>query len=61
MSAFLSGVAFGTVLVGAVFVLFITRAKHPRREPIEWTPEFHEPPPPPVTTRILVNRRSIEL
>lgn len=60
MSAFLSGVLFGAILAGSVFVIFITSRRQPRREPVEWAPEFHEPQPH-VTTRILVNRRSIEL
>lgn len=64
MNAFLSGVLFGAILAGSVFVIFVTsrRRPPPRREPVEWVPEFHEPHlQPPVTTRILVNRRSIEL
>jgi hypothetical protein len=63
MNAFFGGIIFGAILAGSVFVIFITtRRRPPRREPVEWVPEFHEPQPqPPVTTRILVNRRSIEL
>ena len=63
MNAFLGGIIFGAILAGSVFVIFITsRRRPPRREPVEWVPEFHDPQPhPPVTTRILVNRRSIEL
>lgn len=61
MSTFLAGVLFGFLLAGSVAVIFITsKRKPPLREPIEWVPEFHEPQPL-VTTRILVNRRSIEL
>jgi hypothetical protein len=61
MNAFFGGIIFGAILAGSVFVIFITsRRRPPRREPIEWVPEFHEPQPP-VITRILVNRRSIEL
>lgn len=61
MSTFLAGVLFGFLLAGSVAVIFITSKRKPlRREPIEWVPEFHEPQPL-VTTRILVNRRSIEL
>lgn len=64
MSAFLSGVLFGVILAGSVFVIFITsrRRPTPRREPIEWVPEFHDPQPhPPVSTRILIKERSIQL
>jgi hypothetical protein len=62
MSTFLAGILFGFLLAGSVAVIFITskRKPKPHREPIEWVPEFHEPQPL-VTTRILVNRRSIEL
>lgn len=62
MSTFLGGAIFGAILAGSVFVIFITmmRRPRPRREPIDWVPEFHEPQKT-VTTRILVNRRSIEL
>lgn len=62
MNAFFGGIIFGAILAGSVVVIFITsrRRPSPRREPIEWVPEFHEPQPP-VITRILVNRRSIEL
>jgi hypothetical protein len=64
MSAFLSGVLFGVILAGSVVVIVITSRRQTRRElrrePVEWAPEFHEPQPH-VTTRILVNRRSIEL
>ena len=61
MNAFFGGILFGFLLAGSVAVIFITsKRKPPHREPIEWVPEFHEPQPP-VITRILVNRRSIEL
>ena len=61
MNAFFGGIIFGAILAGSVVVIFITsRRRPPRREPVEWVPEFHEPQPP-VITRILVNRRSIEL
>ena len=64
MNAFFGGIIFGAILAGSVFVIFITsrRRPSPRREPIEWVPEFHEPQPhPPVTTRILIKERSIQL
>jgi hypothetical protein len=60
MNAFFGGIVFGAILAGSVFVIFITSRRRPRRDPVEWVPEFHEPQPH-VTTRILVNRRSIEL
>ena len=66
MNAFFGGIVFGAILAGSVFVIFITsrRRPEPRREPVEWTPEFHDPQPPPhppVTTRILIKERSIQL
>lgn len=60
LSAFLAGVVFGAIFMGSIFTIFTTRAKRPRRDPIDWTSEFHEPAPI-VTTRILVNRRNIEI
>ena len=61
MNAFFGGIIFGAILAGSVVIIFITsRRRPPHREPVEWVPEFHEPQPP-VITRILVNRRSIEL
>lgn len=62
MNAFVGGIIFGAILAGSVFVIFITSRRRPRREPVEWTPEFHDPQPqPPVTTRILIKERSIQL
>lgn len=62
MNAFFGGIIFGAILAGSVFVIFITSRRRPRREPIEWVPEFHDPQPqPPVTTRILIKERSIQL
>ena len=58
MSAFLSGVLFGFLLAGSIAVIVITsrRRPAPRREPIEWVPEFHDPQPP-VTTKIVTQKR----
>lgn len=56
MNAFLGGIVFGAILAGSIFVIFITITRRPRREPIEWTPEFHEPKPP-VTTKIVTQKR----
>ena len=64
MNAFFGGIIFGAILAGSVFVIFITsrRRPPPRREPVEWVPEFHEPHlQPPVSTRILIKERSIQL
>lgn len=62
MNAFFGGIVFGAILAGSIFVIFITITRRPRREPVEWTPEFHEPHlQPPVTTRILIKERSIQL
>jgi hypothetical protein len=62
MNAFFAGVVFGALLAGSVFTIFITsrRRPQPRREPIEWAPEFHDPQPP-VTTRILIKERHLVL
>ena len=58
MSAFFGGIVFGAILAGSVFVIFITSRRRPRREPIEWVPEFHEPHlQPPVTTKIVTQKR----
>lgn len=58
MNAFLGGIVFGAILAGSVFVIFITsrRRPEPRREPIEWVPEFHDQQPP-VTTKIVTQKR----
>lgn len=61
MSAFIAGIIFGALFMGAVFVLFATRSQRPRRkrEPAEWNVEFHEPPP--VKTRMIIQERTIDL
>ena len=61
MTPFIVGFILGAALVTSAFTLFLTRRPRRRREPIEWTPEFHQPSSPPVTTRILVNKREINL
>jgi len=58
VNAFFAGVLFGALLIGSVFVAFITRQRKPKREIIDWTEKAYEPP---VTTRILVRERSIKL
>lgn len=60
MTPFIAGTIFGALFMGSVFTLFLTRARRPRRDPIDWTPEFHEPPPPAVT-RLTINKRSYTL
>lgn len=60
MAAFFSGVLFGALLVAAVFVLVFTRTRATKREPVEWTSEFHEPPPI-VTTRVLIRERELKI
>ena len=52
MNAFLGGIVFGAILAGSIFVIFITITRRPRRDPVEWTPEFHDPQPP-VTSMVL--------
>lgn len=65
MSAFVAGIIFGGLLTGAIVTLLITRIKRPKRvEPIEWQEEhFEDPPPPPVTftTKVLVNKRTVQI
>lgn len=58
MSAFLSGVLFGALMIGAAFVAYITKVRAPKREVIDWTEKAYEPP---ATTRILINERNIRL
>lgn len=61
MTAFISGIIFGLLLAGSVCVIIATRTRRPRREPVEWMPEFHEPQAPPVTTRIIKSKRTFDL
>lgn len=56
MNAFFGGIVFGAILAGSIFVIYITITRRPRREPVEWMPEFHEPQPP-VTTKIVTQKR----
>lgn len=60
MNTFFAGVLFGALFVGALAIVFATRARRPRREPIDWTDGAYAPPPV-VTTRIVNRHRSIEL
>lgn len=59
MNAFFAGVLFGALLIGSVFVAFITRQRKPKREIEIWSEEAYQPPP--VKTRIVNRHRSIEL
>jgi len=58
MTAFFSGVLFGALMIGAAFVAYITRARAPRREVIDWTEKAYQPP---ATTRILIKERNLQL
>lgn len=58
MNAFFAGVIFGGLLIGSAAIVFITRMRKPKREIIEWTERAYEPP---VSTRILVKERNIQL
>jgi hypothetical protein len=65
MSAFVAGIIFGGLLTGAIVTLLITRTRSAKRvEPIEWQEDyFEDPPPPPVTftTKVLVNKRTVQI
>lgn len=58
MSAFLAGALFGALFVGAIFTVFITRARiGVHQEPDEWPAEF-QPTAPVMTTRALIRERT---
>lgn len=59
MNAFFAGIVFGALFMGAIFVVFITKARSPRRDIAEWREDTYQQPP--VTTRIVNRHRSIEL
>lgn len=59
MNAFVAGVVFGSLFMGSIFVLFITKARSPRREIAEWREETYQQPP--VVTRKLIKERKLEL
>lgn len=59
MNAFAAGIVFGALFMGAIFVIFITKARSPRREIAEWREETYQKPT--VTTRIVNRHREIEL
>lgn len=59
MSAFLSGVLFGALLIGAVFTVYLTRARPPHRDPIGWREDDFAPPP--VVTKLTINKRTFDL
>lgn len=58
MNAFIAGVVFGALFMGAVFTLIITRMRKPKREIIDWTEKAYEPP---VATKLLIKERTFEL
>lgn len=59
MNAFFAGIVFGALFMGAIFVVFITKARSPRRDIAEWREDTYQQPP--VTTRILIKERNLEL
>lgn len=59
MNTFIAGGVFGALFMGSIFVLFITKARSPRRDIAEWREETYQQPP--VTTRILIKERKLEL
>lgn len=60
MFAFFGGAVFGALLIGAALAAFINWQRAPRREPADWSAEFHEPQPI-ARTRLLVRERTFEL
>jgi hypothetical protein len=60
MNAFFAGVIFGALLAGSAFTIFLTRIPRPKRREIEpWSETAYQAPP--VTTRILIKERNIQL
>lgn len=59
MNAFFTGVIFGFVLAASIAVIIATRSKRKPRDIDLWTEEAYQAPP--VVTRVLVNKRTIEL
>lgn len=59
MNAFFAGIVFGGLLVSAAFIIFITKARSPRREIAEWREENYQQPP--VSTKLLIKERTFEL
>jgi len=56
---FVGGVIFGALLMAGALAIFIGLRRRPRREPEDWTPEFHEPQPAP-QRRLLIQERTFE-
>ncbi len=64
MSAFFAGVIFGAILIGSVFVAYITNfrpQRRRRRDPADWNVEFFEPEKPPVQTTVTIKKREYTL
>jgi hypothetical protein len=59
MNAFFAGVVFGALFMGAVSIIFITKARSPRREIAEWREENYQQPP--VTTKLLIKERTFDI
>lgn len=59
MSAFFAGVVFGIAVTVVASLLAAARFRKPR-EPDEWMEEQYQPPPV-VKTRVLINKRTLEL
>ena len=59
MNTFFAGIVFGALFAGSIFVVFITKARSPRREIAEWREENYQQPP--VSTKLLIKERTFEL
>lgn len=59
MTPFIAGFIMGALFIGCGAILFLTRHKPRQHQPEPWTEEHYAAPV--VKTRILVNRRNIEI
>ena len=59
MNAFFAATVSGALFAGPTFVAFTTKPRSPRRDIAEWREENYQQPP--VTTRILIKERNLEL
>lgn len=58
MIAFFGGIVSGCLFMGAAFAIFLNY-RAPRRDIAEWSEATYQQPP--VTTRILIKERNLEL
>ena len=59
VNAFFGGIVFGALFMGCIFIIFITKARSPRREIAEWREETYQHPP--VTTKLLIKERTFDI